>query len=142
MWKNWNFETKSGILDLMEHMLSSKKHIFTQIFIFSTFLVSKSTSPSIWKHFLKQSHVNNYHIMWRHYHWIPCLENISSYFKGPSACPVNQTVLGEMMSHAAKKDFYLFDNRYGIEIIELEEIDILIFGTIRISELQKSAPTF
>ena len=63
MWKNWNFETKSGILDLMEHILSSKKHIFTQIFIFSTFLVSKSTSPSIWKHFLKQSHVNNYHIM-------------------------------------------------------------------------------
>ena len=55
---------------------------------------------------------------------------------------MNQTVLGEMMSHAAKKDFYLFDNRYGIEIIELEEIDILIFGTIRISELQKSAPTF
>ena len=41
-----------------------------------------------------------------------------------------------------KKDNYLFDNRYGIEIIELEEIDILIFGTIRISELQKSAPTF
>ena len=39
-----------------------------------------------------------------------------------------------------KKD--LFDNIYGIEIIELEEIDILIFGTIRISELQKSAPTF
>ena len=45
MWKNWNFETKSGILDLMEHILSSKKHIFTQIFIFGTFLVSKSTSP-------------------------------------------------------------------------------------------------
>ena len=45
MWKNWKFETKSGILDLMEHILCSKKRIFTQIFIFSTFSVSKSTSP-------------------------------------------------------------------------------------------------
>lgn len=55
---------------------------------------------------------------------------------------MNQTVLDENDESRCEKDFYLFDNRYGIEIIELEEIDILIFGTIRISELQKSAPTF